>query len=73
MRNFHSGLAARTEILIIIERQSSAACKIAKESGLSYGVVMYHLRLLKSEGTVERKGNTRYVWLTTGFGQKRLD
>jgi DNA-binding transcriptional ArsR family regulator len=72
IRNVHSGLVARTKILAILERQSFAACKIAKESGLSYGVVMYHLRLLKSEGTIERKGNTRYVWLTTGFGQKRL-
>ena len=26
----------------------------------------------KNEGTVERKGNRRYVWLVTGLGQKRL-
>jgi DNA-binding transcriptional ArsR family regulator len=72
IRNVHSGLVARTKILTMLERQGFAACKIAKESTLSYGVVMYHLRLLRSEGTVGRKGNTRYVWLATGLGQKRL-
>lgn len=72
IRNVHSGLAVRTKILVLLERQGFNACKIAKESALSYGVVMYHLRLLKNEGTVERKGNRRYVWLATGFGQKRL-
>jgi predicted transcriptional regulator len=72
IRNVHNGLINRTKILVLLERQGFAACKIAKESALSYGVVMYHLRLLKNEGTVERKGNRRYVWLATGFGQKRL-
>jgi predicted transcriptional regulator len=72
IRNVHSGLMARTKILFLLERQGFAACKIAKVSGLTYGVVFYHLRLLKNEGTVERKGNKRYVWLVTGFGQKRL-
>ena len=35
-------------------------------------LLLYHLKLLKNEGTVERKGNRRYVWLATGLGQKRL-
>jgi predicted transcriptional regulator len=73
IRNVHSGLVDRTKILALLERQGFNASKIAKESALSYGVVMYHLRLLKNEGTVERKGNRRYVWLATGLGQKRLD
>ena len=73
IRNVHSGLVARTMILVLLERQGFAACKIAKESGLTYGVVIYHLRQLKKEGTVERKGSSRYIWLVTGFGQKRLD
>jgi len=72
IRNVHSGLAARTKILVFLEKQSFNASKISKESALSYGVVMHHLRLLKNEGTVERKGNRRYVWLETGLGQKRL-
>ena len=72
IRNVRSGLVARTKILALLERQGFNASKIAKESALSYGVVMYHLKLLKNEGTVERKGNRRYVWLATGLGQKRL-
>jgi len=56
----------------MLEKQSSSASKIAKQTALSYGVVVYHLRLLKSEGTVGRKGLKRFVWLATGLGQKRL-
>ena len=72
IRNVHSGLVARSKILALLEKQGFNASKIAKESALSYGVVMHHLKLLKNEGTVERKGNRRYVWLATGLGQKRL-
>jgi predicted transcriptional regulator len=72
IRNVQCGLLARTKILALLETQGFNASKIAKESDLSYGVVIYHLKLLKNESTVERKGNRRYVWLTTGLGQKRL-
>jgi predicted transcriptional regulator len=72
IRNVHCGLVARTKILVLLERQGFTASKLARESTLSYGIVMYHLRLLKNEGTIERKGNGRYVWLATGLGQKRL-
>jgi predicted ArsR family transcriptional regulator len=71
-RNVRSGLSARTKILVMLDAQGLSAAKIAKESKLSYNVVMYHLRLLKTEGTVERHGERRYVWLPTGMGQKRL-
>ena len=73
IRNVHCGLLARTKILVLLESQGFNASKIAQELGLSYGIVAYHLKLLKTEGTVERKGNRRYVWLVTGLGQKRLD
>ena len=72
IRNVNCGLLARTKILVLLETQVFNASNIAKESNLSYGVVTYHLKLLKNEGTVERKGNGRYVWLSTGLGQKRL-
>jgi predicted transcriptional regulator len=72
IRNVNCGLLARTKILVLLETHGSNAIKIAKESDLSYGVVTHHLKLLKNEGTVERKGNKRYVWLATGLGQKRL-
>jgi DNA-binding transcriptional ArsR family regulator len=73
IRNVRQGLFARTKILALLERQGCSASTIAKESGLSYGVVMHHLMLLKNECIIERKGNRRYVWLATGLGQKRLD
>jgi DNA-binding transcriptional ArsR family regulator len=72
IRNVHCGLVARTKILVLLEKQSSSASKIAKQTSLSYSVVVHHLRLLKNEGTVERKGIKRFVWLPTGLGQKRV-
>ena len=72
IRNVRCGLLARTKILVLLEKQGFNASKLAKETALSYGVVIHHLRLLKDEGTVERKGRGRYVWLASGFGQKRL-
>ena len=72
VRNVRSGLMARTKILVLLETRCLDASKIAKETAMSYGVVMHHLRLLKNDGTVERKGDRRYVWLSTGLGQKRL-
>ena len=71
-RNVSCGLVARTKILVLLEKQNNSASKIAKQTALSYGVVVYHLRLLKNEGTVGRKGLKRFVWLSTGLGQKRL-
>jgi DNA-binding transcriptional ArsR family regulator len=72
IRNVKSGLKARTRILDALDKRSSDAGTIAKETSLSYGVVMHHLRLLENEGTVSRKGNRPYSWLLTGLGQKRL-
>ncbi|MBT0160246.1 ArsR family transcriptional regulator [Candidatus Bathyarchaeota archaeon A05DMB-2] len=69
MRN---GLSARTKILDVLEQRSSGAAGIARETSLSYNVVMHHLRLLQHEGTVDRRGNRPYVWMLTGLGQKRL-
>jgi len=72
IRNVQCGLMVRTKILVLLEKQSCSAIKIANQTALSYGVVMHHLRLLKNEGTVGRKGSWRFVWLATGLGQKRL-
>ena len=72
IRNVRSGLAARSKILVLLEQDCFTATVIAKKTDLSYGVVTYHLKLLKSEGTVERKGNRRFIWLLTGLGQRRL-
>ncbi|MCW4002500.1 MAG: winged helix-turn-helix domain-containing protein [Candidatus Bathyarchaeota archaeon] len=72
IRNVRGGLAARTKILSLLDDQPFSATTVAKQSALSYGVVTYHLKLLKNEGIVERRGSGRYVWLSTGLGQKRL-
>ena len=72
MKNVKSGLKARTKILNVLETRESVATSIAKETSVSYGVVMHHLRLLENDGTVYRKGKRPYVWLLTGLGQKRL-
>jgi len=56
----------------MLERQIFSAAELSKQTALSYSVVMYHLRLLKTEGIVEHKGRKRYFWLITGLGQKRL-
>jgi DNA-binding transcriptional ArsR family regulator len=72
IRNVHSGLKARTKILVQLDTRYSNAAELSRNTALSYGVVMHHLGLLHDEGIVERKGNRRYIWLTTGLGQKRL-
>ena len=72
VRNVPSGLKARTKILEILERQPAEAGWLAAQSSLSYGVVLHHLRLLKDEDIVVRRGRRPYVWASTGLGQKRL-
>jgi predicted transcriptional regulator len=71
-RNVKSGLSARSKVLSVLDKDCFSAPRLAKETGLSYAVVTYHLKLLEAEGTVKRKGSGRFVWLSTGFGQKRL-
>jgi DNA-binding transcriptional ArsR family regulator len=72
VKNVKRGLKTRTKILNALESLSSDATAIAKEKSLSYSVVMHHLRLLKNEGVVNRKGKRPYFWVLTGLGQKRL-
>jgi hypothetical protein len=72
VRNVKSGIKARTKILTLLDRDCFSASKIAQQTTLSYNVVAHHLRLLRNEGTVERKGDRRYIWLATGVGQTRL-
>lgn len=72
MRNVKLGLRARTKVLNALEKASGDTKTLAKESVLSYSAAMYHLKLLRRMGVVERKGNKPYVWVLTGLGQKRL-
>ncbi|MCX8150922.1 MAG: winged helix-turn-helix domain-containing protein [Candidatus Bathyarchaeota archaeon] len=73
MKSVKSGLVARTKILAILEVVPySAAGALAQKAGLSYVVVLHHLRLLEGEGIVRRKSKRPYLWELTGAGQKRL-
>lgn len=71
-RNVNLGLRARTHLLNALEKISADAKTIGKNTGLNYGVVMHHLKLLEGRGLVERKGHRPSVWKLTGLGQKRL-
>jgi predicted ArsR family transcriptional regulator len=71
-RNVKPGLRARTRILNALERISADAKTIGKQTGLHYGVVMHHLKLLEARWLVQRKGRRPSVWKLTGLGQKRL-
>ncbi|MEM3536151.1 MAG: hypothetical protein QXF44_00080 [Candidatus Bathyarchaeia archaeon] len=72
IRNIKLGLKARTCILNTLERLSSDANTISKETSLPYHVVMHHLKLLEAEKIVERKGRKPHTWTLSGRGQKRL-
>jgi DNA-binding transcriptional ArsR family regulator len=72
IKNNRLGLRARTRILDALERVSVNAKTIARETGMHYGVVMHHLRLLEREWIVERKHSKPHIWVLTGRGQKRL-
>jgi predicted transcriptional regulator len=73
IRNIKLGLRARTRILVFLENRSADARTISDGAELHYGVVAHHLKLLETEGIVERKsGKKPHVWALTGIGQKRL-
>jgi DNA-binding transcriptional ArsR family regulator len=72
VRNVSNGVKTRSKILETLESKPCDGVKIARETSLSYSVVMHHLRLLENEGIVHRKGRRPYYWMSTGLGQKRL-
>jgi len=72
LRNVRLGLRARTNILNALETGASNAKKIVDKTGMHYGVVMHHLKLLRSEDIVRRERGKPSVWGLTGVGQKRL-
>jgi len=72
-RNVRAGLAARSKILVALENVSRSAPQIAKESGLSYACVAYHLKALKKDRLVERVTSRKpFAWSLTRFGQQKL-
>jgi len=71
-RNVQPGLAARTQIISVLEKRESKTRTISQETGLSYSAVLYHLHLLEAENILSRRGRRPYVWQLTGAGQQRL-
>ncbi len=72
-RNVSKGLQARTKILETIEKGSAQASKVSVETGLSYNVVTYHLRIMRDEGIVKPFGVKRpRTWAITKLGQQSL-
>ena len=72
IKNIKRGLIARTKVLTVLEKHDAEARKVAEEATLHYSVAMHHLKLLETEGIVERRGSKPRVWRLTGLGQKRL-
>jgi predicted transcriptional regulator len=71
-RNVKLGLAARTRIIVALEKTEGNARGIANMTGLNYKIVFHHLRLLEAEKVVTRKGDKPFLWELTGVGQQRL-
>ncbi len=71
-KNIRPGLAARTKIASLLEKDPLNAALISKRSGLSYSSVLHHLRLMEEEHIVARSNEKPYKWKLTGAGQKRL-
>ncbi len=71
-RNVRMGLAARTRVLQVLEKNESNVRGVTQSTGLSYNVVVHHLRLLEDERVVRRGSKKPYVWRLTGAGQQRL-
>ena len=73
IRNVQAGLLSRTKILTAIEAGSSTVSEMAKESTLTYACTIHHLKLMRREKLVERRGKRRgSFWSLTKFGQQRL-
>ena len=71
-RNVRLGLATRTKIVLLIEKEEFNARTLAEKIGLSYAAVLHHLRLLEAEKIIGRRGTRPFLWNLTGAGQQRL-
>ena len=73
IKNVRRGLVARSRILEALEGISATAGALAKETALSYRVILHHLWLLEAENIVLCKTSKRtYYWALTGGGQQQL-
>lgn len=72
IRNVRPGLAARTKIVLALEKKPVNAKTVAEQAQITYGVAIHHLHLLEAGRIVQHTDNRPYVWRLTGAGQKRL-
>jgi len=71
-RNVKLGLKARTQVIQVLENTALNVRGICKVTGLSYRIVVHHLRLLETEKVATRRGKKPFTWELTGVGQQRL-
>jgi predicted transcriptional regulator len=71
-RNVKLGLNARTQVIQVLEKRALNARYICQFTGLSYRIILHHLRLLEAENVVIRRGKKPLIWKLTNFGQQRL-
>jgi len=73
-RNIRPGLARRTEILRILEKDAATAKKLSEEVDVAYSTILYHLNHLENRGIVKRTiSKPPYEWKPTLVGQQRLN
>jgi predicted transcriptional regulator len=71
-RNIQPGLAARTQIISVLEKRVCTIKELCKETGMSYPAILYHLHLLEAENILSRRDSRPSAWELTGAGQQRL-
>jgi DNA-binding transcriptional ArsR family regulator len=72
IQNVHPGLISRTRVIRALGDDWMSATKISKETGLSYKVVTYHMRLMENENVVTHRSQRPKLWGLTGLGQQRI-
>jgi predicted ArsR family transcriptional regulator len=73
-RNVRPGLHRRTEILRILETESSTAQFIARHIGVSYSTILYHLHHLEHHQIVQRANSPPpRNWVIKSIGQQTLN
>jgi DNA-binding transcriptional ArsR family regulator len=72
IQNVHPGVISRTRVIRALGDDWKSATKISRETGLSYKVVTYHMRLMENEKVVAHRSQRPRLWGLTGLGQQRI-
>ena len=72
IQNVKRGIISRTKLIRVLGVDWKSATKISKQTGLSYKVVTYHLRLMENEKVVAHRSKLPKLWGLTGLGQQRI-